>query len=114
MNKKIYISTSQEIFDAIVIGSGITGGWAAKELCEKGLKVLVIERGRPIEHRKDYITEGIKPWEMPFRNQVEKKVLDNEYYIQKKCYAFTDATKHFFVNDKDHPYATTTFLTTFP
>lgn len=106
MNKKIYISTSQEIFDAIVIGSGITGGWAAKELCEKGLKVLVIERGRPIEHRKDYITEGIKPWEMPFRNQVEKKVLDNEYYIQKKCYAFTDATKHFFVNDKDHPYAT--------
>ena len=54
-------------FDAIVIGSGISGGWAAKELCEKGLKVLMLERGRMVEHRKDYITEGKGPWQLPYR-----------------------------------------------
>lgn len=106
MDKNIYIIKSTEIFDAIVVGSGISGGWAAKELTEKGLKTLMVERGRPVEHRKDYVGEGVKPWQMPFRGQVEKAIVDEQYYVQKKCYAFNDATKHFFGNDKDYPYST--------
>ena len=106
MDKNIYIIKSTEIFDAIVVGSGISGGWAAKELTEKGLKTLMVERGRPVEHRKDYVGEGVKPWQMPFRGQVEKAIVDEQHYVQKKCYAFNDATKHFFGNDKDYPYST--------
>ena len=56
-------------FDAIVVGSGISGGWAAKELTEKGLKVLVLERGRNVEHSKDYVTEHKGPWELNNRNR---------------------------------------------
>lgn len=106
MNKNIYIIKSTEIFDAIVVGSGISGGWAAKELTEKGLKTLMVERGRPVEHRKDYVGEGVKPWQMPFRGAVENSIVDEQHYVQKKCYAFNDATKHFFGNDKDYPYST--------
>lgn len=106
MNKNIYIIKSSEIFDAIVVGSGISGGWAAKELTEKGLKTLMVERGRPVEHRKDYVGEGVKPWQMPFRGAVENSIVDEQHYVQKKCYAFNDATKHFFGNDKDYPYST--------
>jgi choline dehydrogenase-like flavoprotein len=106
MEKNIYIIKTQEVFDAIVVGSGIAGGWAAKELCEKGLKTLMIERGRPVEHRKDYIGEGLKAWQMPFRGKVEKALVDEQHYVQKKCYAFNDATKHFFGNDKELPYST--------
>ena len=106
MNKNIYIIKSTEIFDAIVVGSGISGGWAAKELTEKGLKTLMVERGRPVEHRKDYVGEGVKPWQMPFRGTVENSIVDEQHYVQKKCYAFNDATKHFFGNDKDYPYST--------
>src|SRR6476620_6273806 len=58
----------QNTFDAIVIGFGMTGGWAAKELCEKGLKTLVLERGRNIEHIKDYPTATLHPWELENRN----------------------------------------------
>lgn len=106
MEKNIYLIKSQEVFDAIVVGSGISGGWAAKELCEKGLKTLMVERGRPVEHRKDYIGEGLKAWQMPFRGKIENTIVDEQYAIQKKCYAFNDATKHFFNNDKDYPYST--------
>ena len=104
--KTIYIKQATEIYDAIVVGSGISGGWAAKELCEKGLKTLMVERGRNVEHRKDYVGEGLKPWEMPFRGQIEKEVVEKDYYVQRRCYAFNDATKHFFMNDKDYPYHT--------
>jgi choline dehydrogenase-like flavoprotein len=106
MSNTIYIKKTQEKFDAIVVGSGVTGGWAAKELCEKGLKTLMVERGRPVEHRKDYVGEGVKPWEMPFRGKIERDIVDEQYYIQKQNYAFNDATKHFFANDRDHPYST--------
>lgn len=106
MDKNIYIVKSKEIYDAIVVGSGISGGWAAKELTEKGLKTLMVERGRPVEHRKDYVGEGIKPWQMPFRGKIENSIVDEQHYVQKKCYAFNDATKHFFGNDKDYPYST--------
>lgn len=93
---------SQNEFDAIVIGSGISGGWAAKELCEKGLKTLVLERGRMVEHLKDYPTATMDPWEFPHRGRIDK--LKRENPIAAKCYAFDEATEHFFVKDNQHPY----------
>jgi choline dehydrogenase-like flavoprotein len=92
-------------YDAIVVGSGITGGWAAKELCEKGLKVLVLERGPLIEHGK-YATEWTKPWELPHRGRGDRELYDAQYPVQSTCYAFGEATDHMFVNDKQHPYVT--------
>lgn len=106
MEKNIYIKKSSKVYDAIVVGSGITGGWAAKELCERGLQALLVERGRPVEHRKDYIGEGLRPWDMPQRGRVEQSLIDQQYAVQKQCYAFNDATKHFFGNDRDLPYST--------
>ncbi|MEM8489046.1 MAG: FAD-dependent oxidoreductase, partial [Bacteroidota bacterium] len=70
MKKNVYIARAAEKYDAIVVGSGITGGWAAKELCEKGMKTLVLERGRNVEHGTDYVTEHKPPWEYPLRGQV--------------------------------------------
>jgi choline dehydrogenase-like flavoprotein len=90
-------------YDAIVIGSGISGGWAAKELCEKGAKTLVLERGRDVRHKEDYPTATLHPWEFKKRGILDKAFLD-ENPIARKCYAFEDATKHFFVKDKEHPY----------
>ena len=95
-----------EPFDAIVVGSGITGGWAAKELTERGLRTLVIERGRHVEHGKDYITEWKQPWEFAHRGRGDKELYARDYPIQSKNYAFGEATKHFFVNDREHPYLT--------
>ena len=100
------IKKSSQKYDAIVVGSGISGGWAAKELCEKGLKVLLVERGRPVRHRTDYIGEGKAPWEMPHGGKVEHALIEDQYQTQRKCYAFNDATKHFFGNDRDYPYTT--------
>ncbi|WP_029277333.1 GMC oxidoreductase [Pedobacter borealis] len=90
-------------YDAIVIGSGISGGWAAKELCDNGMKTLVLERGRNIEHIKDYPTATKDPWEFPHRQQMPLKALE-ENPIVSKCYAYGEATEHFFVKDKEHPY----------
>ena len=101
-----YIKKSSEKFDAIVVGSGITGGWAAKELCERGLTTLMVERGRPVEHRTDYIGEGIDPWKMPNRGLVDRKVAEDQHAVQRQCYAFDEYTKHFFNNDRDMPYST--------
>ncbi len=92
-------------FDVIVVGSGISGGWAAKEFTEKGMKTLVIERGRHVEHIDDYEGENKDPWEMRFRDDVDRKLADEKYPIQKKCYAFKDSTKHFFTDDTEHPYS---------
>jgi choline dehydrogenase-like flavoprotein len=61
-------------YDAIVVGSGISGGWAAMELCKKGLKTIVLERGRQVEHIKDYPTTNLAPWELLHRNQTQKKL----------------------------------------
>jgi len=91
-------------FDAIVVGSGISGGWAIKELTERGLKVLLIERGSETIHGKDYVGEGKAPWELPYRGAIPEDTLNTEYFIQKQCYALNDATKQFFVNDRQHPY----------
>jgi len=90
-------------FDAIVIGSGISGGWAAKELCEKGLKTLVLERGRDVVHLKDYPTATKNPWDFPHRGQMPLSV-KKENPIAERCYAFSEASEHFFVKDNEHPY----------
>jgi len=107
MNEKIYINQSNEIYDVLIIGSGISGGWAAKEFCERGYKTLMIERGRVVEHQKDYIGEGKAPWQTDHRNRVDNLLVEQQYNVQKQCYAFTDRSKHFFGNDKDLPYTTT-------
>ncbi|ULQ53263.1 GMC oxidoreductase [Flavihumibacter fluvii] len=91
------------IYDAIVIGSGISGGWAAKELCEKGLKTLLLERGKQVEHLKDYPTATQHPWEFPRRGRLPLETLQ-ENPIVARCYAFNDTSDHFFVKDKEHPY----------
>lgn len=91
------------IYDAIVIGSGISGGWAAKELCDRGLKTLVLERGRDVEHIKDYPTALKNVWELQYRGDMPLKT-KKENPIVEKCYAYGEATEHFFVKDKEHPY----------
>jgi choline dehydrogenase-like flavoprotein len=90
-------------FDAIVVGSGMSGGWAAKEFSEKGMKTLLIERGRHVEHMEDYPTEGTPSWELPNRGRVSKEELDKDYEIQKLT-SPSEANKHFFVKDTEHGY----------
>jgi len=93
----------QNTFDAIVIGSGMTGGWAAKEFCDHGLKTLVLERGRDVKHGKDYPTTSTNLWE--FQHHDRMPVADkNENPIVNRCYAYSEASQHFFVKDKEHPY----------
>lgn len=90
-------------YDAIVIGSGISGGWAAKELCDHGLKTLVLERGKNVTHIKDYTTATLNPWDFPHRTQMPLHIKE-ENPVVSRCYAFSEATDHFFVKDKEHPY----------
>ncbi|MBA4088547.1 MAG: GMC family oxidoreductase [Novosphingobium sp.] len=92
-------------FDAIVVGSGITGGWAAKELTQAGLKVLMIERGREIVHG-EYETENKAPWEMPFRGLGDAALYAREYQVQMRNRHFNEFTQGHFVNDKENPYST--------
>ncbi len=93
----------QNTFDAIVIGSGISGGWAAKELCDKGMKTLVLERGRNVEHNKNYPTATKAPWEFKHRGQMSKQFLQENPLISKAS-GFGEDTAHFFIKDADHPY----------
>ena len=90
-------------YDVIVIGSGISGGWAAKELCDYGLKTLVLERGKDVKHIRDYPTATKNPWQFPHRGRITKELKDANPIISK-CYAFDESAQHFFVKDKDHPY----------
>ncbi|RXK46577.1 GMC oxidoreductase [Aquirufa rosea] len=96
-------SKKQRTFDAIVVGSGISGGWAAKELCDNGLKTLVLERGRDVKHIVDYPTTLKEPWEFDHLGQLTKEMKDANP-IATKCYAFNEDSSHFFVKDKEHPY----------
>jgi choline dehydrogenase-like flavoprotein len=89
-------------YDAIVVGSGITGGWAAKELTENSLNTLVLERGLDVKHVKDYPTTFKAPWDFEYRKFDTLKEKE-EYHIQHHKYNFSASSKHFFVNDKDHP-----------
>jgi choline dehydrogenase-like flavoprotein len=100
-----YLNTTakeKNTYDAIVVGSGISGGWAAKELSEKGLKVLLLERGGPMVH-PNYPTTSMDPWEFPHRGAVTKQeALDQ--YVQSRHYSFKEDTKHFYIKDKENPY----------
>ena len=90
-------------YDVIVIGSGISGGWAAKEFCEKGLKTIVLERGRDVKHLKDYPTTNMMPWEFEHRGDLTQAIKDANPVVSK-CYAFREDALHFFVKDAEHPY----------
>lgn len=96
-------SQKNRTYDAIVIGSGASGGWAAKELTGKGLRTLVLERGRDVKHVTDYPTTMKMPWEFEHRGQLSKEVKDANPIISK-CYAFYEGSEHFFVKDAEHPY----------
>lgn len=90
-------------FDAIVIGSGISGGWAAKELTEKGLKVIMLERGRNIEHIKDYVNANKDTWEFPHRGGRTQQMI-NDYPVLKRDYPLNEVVLDYWASDKDSPY----------
>ena len=81
----------------------MSGGWAAKELADKGLKTLILERGRDVKHNVDYPTTNMMPWEFKHRGQIPQAIQDENPVISK-CYAFREDAQHFFVKDKEHPY----------
>ena len=91
-------------FDAIVVGTGISGGWAAKELCESGLKTLVLERGRMFRHIEDYTTANLDNWDLPFGDVITNKIKERQPKQSRTGYVNREATKHLFVDDLDHPY----------
>lgn len=93
-----------EQVDAVVVGSGISGGWAAKELTERGLNVLLLERGRHIEHGTDYLGEHQPSWQRPNKGLRPRDLYDTQYPIQSTSYAFDETTRHFWNNDAQHPY----------
>ncbi|QMW06589.1 GMC oxidoreductase [Spirosoma foliorum] len=96
-------SVKDRTYDAIVIGSGMSGGWAAKELTEHGLHTLMLERGREVKHVTDYPTAVLNPWEFEHRGQVPLHIRQ-EYSIASRNYAFHEETMHFFAKDSEQPY----------
>ena len=94
---------SDNTFDAIVIGAGMSGSWAAKELCDRGIKTLLLERGRDVKHIKDYPTTNMQPWEFKLRGDIPYNIM-KENPVISRCYAFREDNQHFFVKDTDHPY----------
>lgn len=90
-------------YDAIVVGSGITGGWAAKELTEKGLKVLMLERGRNIEHVKDYVTANKNPWDFPHRGSATRDMRE-AHPVLRRDYPLNETTYGMWVNEQESPY----------
>lgn len=98
---------SSQQYDAIVVGSGITGGWAAKVLCEQGLKVLMLERGKDIPHRSGYKKEMKAPWELPFRGEGDQDYFDKHYAVQQHNGHIDEWTQDHWVKDSEYPYQTT-------
>ncbi|MDH4045860.1 MAG: GMC family oxidoreductase [Gemmatimonadota bacterium] len=102
--KSVHVARPPQTYDAIVVGSGIAGGWAAKELCEHGLRTLVLERGRNVAHGTDYVTEHEPPWQLPHRGRLDPRLLEKDYFIQRRT-GFVDETNlHFFFRDSESPY----------
>lgn len=97
-------ATKQNTYDAIVVGSGISGGWAAKELCEKGLKTLVLERGRDVKHG-DYPTAHTESWEIAGRTRLSKADLAKQQKQARTGYTTHPTSAHWFVNDLENPYS---------
>ncbi|QKJ28850.1 GMC family oxidoreductase [Mucilaginibacter mali] len=97
---------AENVFDAIVIGSGISGGWAAKELTEKGLKTLMLERGKDIEHIKGYVNANKDPWEIPHHGSRTQQMI-NDHPVLKRDYVLSEANLDYWVNEKESPYTET-------
>jgi len=97
----------QQEYDAIVIGTGVSGGWAAKELCENGLKTLVLDRGRMIKHVIDYPTMYMDPWDFEHRGLSDPKDVAKQFKQNRTGYTTGPDSKHWFVNDLEHPYSET-------
>ena len=95
---------ADNVYDAIVIGSGISGGWAAKELCEKGLKTLMLDRGRNIEHVKDYVNATKAPWEFPHRGSKTQQMI-KDYPVLNRDYPLNETNLDYWVNEKESPYS---------
>src|SRR5471032_2590910 len=93
-------------YDAIVVGSGISGGWAAKELTEKGLKTLLLERGRNIEHITGYVNATKDPWQIPDRG-MNPTVLKDNYPVLKRAHMLYEANVDYWANEKESPYVET-------
>ena len=102
INNKV---TPQNTYDAIIVGSGISGGWAAKELCEKGLKVLLLERGGNVHH-PDYPTANKAQWEFPHHLSLSAEDKKRSF-IQSRHYSYREDNKHFYINDQENPYEET-------
>ncbi len=101
---KFYYNDEQGSYDAIVVGTGISGGWAAKELCENGLKTLVLERGPMVKHREDYPTANLDTWDLPHANQPTAADVAQQEKQNRTGYTTRQDSKHWFVNDLKHPY----------
>ena len=91
-------------YDAIVVGTGISGGWAAKELCEQGLKTLVLERGRMVKHIEDYTTAHLDPWNIPNGGKTSQEIINRKPKQHRTGYTTDPTCEHFFVDDTKHPY----------
>ena len=96
--------TAERTYDAIVIGSGISGGWAAKELTEKGLRTLVLERGRDVKH-PDYPTAMMESWQFAGRNRISQADLAKQEKQNRTGYTTHPSSAHWFVNDVENPYS---------
>ncbi len=101
---KFYYNEEQESYDAIVVGTGISGGWAAKELCEKGLKTLVLERGRMVKHIDDYETANMDPWDFPNGGKPTRADIAKQEKQNRTGYTTKVEYAQWFVNDLEHPY----------
>jgi choline dehydrogenase-like flavoprotein len=94
---------ADNVYDAIVIGSGISGGWAAKELCEKGLKTIMLERGENIEHVKDYVNANKEAWNYPHRGRRTQELI-SKYPVLKRDYPLSESNLNYWVKDWESPY----------
>ena len=97
------MANPNKVYDAIVVGTGISGGWAAKELCENGLKTLVLERGRMVNHLQDYPTLHDDPWDYTFKGELAREDKKKYHKRLRVGWAPREDVKHFFVNGLEQP-----------